>query len=337
MNVRPSSFPKLALCGQYQGAGGVSEAAMRGTRIDKAFREAWECGVLSWFVPEDEAQPVRWALKQCFDLGGRAGDRDAWLKTEEAACKVKVPGVEHVGTADGVCVKGRWLIDLKSGQKYDYSAQMAAYALGLMIQYDVEDWTTHLLFCDQEEVVSHLWTRGSARAVVAAVLANVGTAPKENEYCGWCAKSLTCTARLERKAEVLAVVEAPKAEALKLESPEFLQILADPVALGRFLDACKAFEDFQAAAKAKAREVLESGGSVPGWGLGKPRALDFVAVEHVVNLVEFGVLSAREVIEAGGSLPAKKVRELCKAAGVPVNEEIETKKQSAAPLLALKK
>ena len=126
MQLRHSSLPKLALCGQYEGASGASDAASRGTMLDKVFRDAWVTGEFPRDLSDDDASAVRWALNQCVLLNGGADG----LTTEEAKCKIRTSGMEHEGTADGVAVKGKWLVDLKSGQIYDYTGQMAAYALG---------------------------------------------------------------------------------------------------------------------------------------------------------------------------------------------------------------
>ena len=122
MHIRHSSLPKLALCGQYEGAPGTSEAAARGTMLDRVFRDAWTTGEFPRELSDEDAGAVRWAIDRCIALNGGA-DR---LTTDEAACKVRTGGLDHEGTADGVAVRGRWLVDLKSGQIYDYAAQMAA-------------------------------------------------------------------------------------------------------------------------------------------------------------------------------------------------------------------
>ena len=270
MKIRHSSLPKLALCGQYEGAPGTSPAAERGTKLDAAFRHAWTTGEFpDWDLPEEDAQAVRWAINQCIQLNGGADK----LTTDENKCRIQTEGLEHRGTADGVAIKGRWLIDLKSGQIYDYQAQMAAYALGLMQEHFVGEWTTHLLFCDQRQVVTHRWTYQSAADLVARVLANIGTAPTENDYCGWCSKSLTCPARVASKDSALVTVAGL---APTVQDEGFLALLNDPDRLGQFLAACQTLDDFRDAAKAKARELLEAGQKVPGWRLQKPRASEYI-------------------------------------------------------------
>jgi hypothetical protein len=323
--IRPSALPKLALCGQYEGDSRPSPAALRGTRLDQLFREGWLYGVPGWFFDEPEMEPVLWALAKVNDLGGRAEG----FRTEEDACKVRIPGFEREGTADGVSIQGRWLVDLKSGQEYDYSLQMAAYAWGFMQQTGADHWMTYLLFCDQKKVVPNLWSVDTARAAVTEALANVGTAPRENQFCTWCAKSLTCEARLQAKDAALV----PVGEAAGLQSARFLEILRDPVQVGEFLLKARTLEDFVEAAKQAARKHLEAGDEVPGVRLGAPRSLDFVEAQHLVQAVAAGKLSMQAVVHAYGSMPAKRAAVLFETVGVKLPENVVTKKQSVAPLV----
>ena len=178
MKIRHSSLPKLALCGQYEGAPGTSPAAERGTKLDQAFRHAWTTGEFpDWELPEEDAAAVRWTINQCALLGGVADK----LLTSDEACRVTTAGIDHTGTVDGVALLANWSMDLKSGQIYDYSAQMAAYALGLMQMRFEQTWTTHLLFCDQRQVVTHHWTYKSASDLVRGILSNVGSGPRQND------------------------------------------------------------------------------------------------------------------------------------------------------------
>jgi hypothetical protein len=272
---------------------------------------------------------VRWAINQCISLGGA---RDG-LTTDEDRCRILTGGFEHRGTADGVAVRGRWLVDLKSGQIYDYRAQMAAYALGLMQQHFEQTWDTHLLFCDQRQVVTHHWTYATASELVRTVLANVGTPPKENDYCGWCSKSLTCPARVATKDKALVTVAGL---APTVQDEGFLALLNDPDRLGQFLAACQTLDDFRDAAKAKARELLEAGQRVPGWRLQKPRASEYIDAEHVAQAVSNGVLGAGDVIRAQGSISVKKAQALWSAAGAVLPDEIVQRKIGQAPLVQAK-
>lgn len=329
MNIRHSSLPKLALCGQYEGAPGTSPAAERGTKLDAAFRHAWTTGEFpNWDLPEEDADAVRWAINQCIRLGGGADG----LTTEEDKCRILTGGFEHRGTADGVAVRGRWLVDLKSGQIYDYAAQMAAYALGLMQQHFEDHWTTYLLFCDQKEIVRHQWTYQTASELVRKVLANVGTPPRENDYCGWCAKSLTCGARVQSMTGALVPVQTE----VTPDNDGFLTLLNDPVRLGRFLAQCATLEDFREAAKAKARELLEAGHTVPGWRLQKARVIEYVDAGHIAHAVQLGQIGAEDAIRACGALSAKKAEALWSAAGAVMPDEIVARKVGAQPLVQSK-
>ena len=331
MKIRHSSLPKLALCGQYEGSPGTSPAAERGTKLDQAFRHAWVHGEFpDWDLSEDDAQAVRWTINKCAFLGGITDG----LLTADADCRVTTAGLEHTGTVDGVAVRANWSMDLKSGQIYDYSAQMAAYALGLMQMRFEQSWTTHLLFCDQRQVVTHHWTYQTASDLVRGILANVGTAPRENDYCGWCAKSLTCPARIKSSDHALSVMDG-----IQPKTPQdhgFLQLLEDPARIGKFLAACSTLDDFRDAAKAKARELLEAGQPVHGWRLQKARVTEFVDPGHIAHAVQMGQISAADAIMASGALSAKKAEALWAAAGAVMPEGIVARKTGQQPLVQAK-
>lgn len=329
MKIRHSSLPKLAVCGQFEGKQGSSDAASRGTMLDGVFRDAWVSGELPRELNDEDTAAIRWALNQCILLGGGADG----LTTQESNCRIETSGIEHKGTADGVAVKGKWLIDLKSGQVYDYTGQMAAYALGLMETHFEQEWTTHLLFCDQQKMVTQHWTYTSAKETVQAILDNVGTAPKENDYCGWCAKSLTCPARVASKDSALVTVAGL---APTVQDEAFLALLNDPDRLGQFLAACSTLDDFRDAAKDKARGLLEAGVKVHGWRLQKPRASEYVEAEHVARAVEEGLIGAGDAIAALGGLSRKKAETLWSNAGHELPEWIVQKKVGQAPLVASK-
>jgi hypothetical protein len=296
--------------------------------LDGVFRDAWVTGELPRELSDEDAAAIQWALMQCVQLGGGADG----LTTTESECRIQTSGLEHMGTADGVAVKGQWLIDLKSGQVYDYTGQMAAYALGLMEMYFAQEWTTHLLFCDQQKMVTQHWTYTSAKETVQAILDNVGTAPKENDYCGWCAKSLTCPGRVQSQAIVLQTTE----HAITPQDGSFLTLLDDPARIGLFLRQCATLDHFREAAAEKARQLLEAGEVVPGWRLQKPRATEFVSAEYVAKAVEEGLIGAGNAIAAYGSLSAKKAEQLWSVSGHEMPAHIVSRKVGKAPLVAAK-
>lgn len=330
-SIRHSALPKLAACGQYEGGkgGAPSPAAERGTLLDNQFRWAWTNGDFpDRQLSDEDADVIRWVINECIKLGGVRDD----LVTDEESCRVQTIGTDHVGTVDGVALKGRWSMDLKSGQYYDYSAQMAAYAAGLMEMRCESTWTTHLIFCDQKKVITMDWTYESATALVHRVWENVGTPPVLNQYCGWCAKSLTCPARVEPAQAALVTTEKP----LTPQDDWFVSLLNDTDRVGKFLAQCAVLDDFRDAAKEKVRGILEGGGTVEGWKLQRPRVTEFVEAEDVALAVEAGHLGAGNAIRAMGNLSAKKAAQLFSDCGVPLPDHVVRSKSSQPALVAAK-
>jgi hypothetical protein len=293
MKIRSSSLPKLAVCGQFEGAQGEpSEAAARGLKLDAALRAAWTTGN----VPEldqTDGIAVAWSYGVLDFLARSYEGAEAVVypvEMREKRCKIWVPLIDYTGTADAICAKGRWIADLKSGQIRNYREQMAAYCLGLMTEHLEMEWTYHLIFCDAEQTVSETLTFAQARDIVQGVIDNVGTAPTPNDYCGWCAKSLTCSARVT---------------ALDVVDTRFDAVLADPDKLGLFLDKCRILDDFREAAADKAREILDAGGTIPGWRLQKGRVSEAVDVATQLQFCD-----PEQLLVAHGALSAKKFREL---------------------------
>lgn len=329
--IRHSLLPKLAACGQYESNphGAPSPAAERGTLLDEQFRYAWKHSEFpNRDLSEDDANVVRWAINECLKLGGIQDE----LVTDEESCRVQTLGMDHVGTVDGVALNGRWSIDLKSGQYYDYSAQMAAYAAGLMEMRCESTWKTHLLFCDQKKVITLEWTYESATALLHRVWENVGKPPVLNDYCGWCAKSLTCPARIEPAQAALVTTEKP----LTPQDDWFISLLNDPERVSKFLAQCAVLDDFRDAAKEKVRGILEGGGSVPGWKLQRPRVTEFVEAEDIALAVEAGHVGAGDAIRAMGNLSAKKALQLFSDSGVPLPDHVVRSKSSQPALVAAK-
>ena len=308
--IRPSALPKLALCGQYEGSPGTSDAAARGSRIDALFRGMWETGEIPRDADEEEVGVAYWAVNQLARICTNG------TITCEKTCKIFVPILQKIGTMDAVNLKGQWLADLKTGQMHDYKAQMAAYALGCMELTNTIEWRTYLIFADQKEIVTHYFFKAHAAKIVQDIINNMGTDPTPNDYCQWCAKSLTCAPRLDAQRLALATTEAPS----------FAPILADPDLLGEFLNRAKVFDDFREAAKDRARELLEAGVRVPGWRLQKPRVSESLdAGAQLASGIPF-----EKLIVAHGPISAKKARELG-----AIDESLVVRKESRSILSQL--
>lgn len=97
------------------------------------------------------------------------------------------------GTPDVAC--GPDLFDLKWRER-DYTAQMAAYALMMMQENSWPEVRVHVLYAESRRAVVFKFTEEQAGKIVFDIIKSVDahTEPKPGDYCGWCAKRLTCPA-----------------------------------------------------------------------------------------------------------------------------------------------
>ncbi len=297
--LRPSNLPKLAVCPCYESNPVAGPAAERGTLLDSAFRAELlrleERFTLANKLTADEIAAVSWSVSMVRAMSGRER-----VLAREDDCRVKI--LNLTGTADAIVPAKLTHFDLKTGARRNYREQMAAYALGLMGAHFASSWTAHLLFCDQREIETHTFTYEEAHAIVDQVVKafnDPGKKPNPCEYCSWCAKADTCSARRAMASDALSVAEP---------GFDFDAVLADPQRLSEFLAACLVIEDFRERAKKIASERLKTGGQVPGWKLVTRKGSEFVdcqTVGHHIQRIGFG-----PVLAAYGNLSAAKFRDL---------------------------
>jgi len=210
--IRPSILPKLALCGHYRSAP-AGEAAARGTRIDTLFRflisGSGEPDPRPGADP-DELRAADWMACTARVFAGREP-----LDATEEGCAIECDvGLSRplTGTGDLVCPTCQWSADAKSGQRRDYRAQQAAYALGYMEKYFCDEWTVRLFYCDEETTEALYFTRESAMETVHDALAlwRAREIPTPNEYCGWCLNRFDCPARREALGQWLTPLDLSK-------------------------------------------------------------------------------------------------------------------------------
>jgi hypothetical protein len=182
---------------------------------------------------------------------------------------------------------------------------MAAYALGLMETHFASEWTAHLLFCDQRQVVTLHFAYDEAKSMVERVIAaykDTSKQPAICEYCGWCNKEVDCPVRLALAQNAVSVA-AP--------GFSFDAVLADNSQLSKFLLACSVLEDYRGKAEETAKERLQAGATIPGWKLTTrrgPEFVDHITVGHHIQTIGFSA-----VLAAYGNLSAKKFRDLWQA------------------------
>jgi hypothetical protein len=136
--ISPSSLPKLAECALFEGAGGTSAAAERGTAIDLAIRNCISAehdvaimgedadAIAVTFLGED-ADAIAYGAEELTRLA-----KGSFVETREEYLAMAVPGLSKLGTADAVCKAEKWVADIKTGQVRNYREQLAAYALACM-------------------------------------------------------------------------------------------------------------------------------------------------------------------------------------------------------------
>lgn len=268
--VRPSALPKLLECRCYEGKPGTSAAAERGTRIDAAIRRLYALRQgLPWndadgaesALNDEDAEAVRWALDKLDELSlDPLTDEHHAVETRESELRAVVP-VEGVlpGTMDALCVGLGWLVDFKTGQKRNYTPQMAAYALACMDAYFADRWTAHILFVDSQEVVSREFTEVEARLLVEPIV-NMPPVPTACEYCKWCAKFEGCPEVMRQVRQVREMKPMPACSAAaksKGELPEELAgMLSDHAKAHEFLSALAVANDWADVLKSKIKDQL---------------------------------------------------------------------------------
>ena len=129
-----------------------------------------------------------------------------------------------------------------------------------------DEWTFHLLFTDQQIVVTHHFTLLEAKAIVERILAKATDPDKQPEscqYCGWCAKKSTCVEVVGPVVETQAIVASEVSiDTIKAE------LSADPVRLGAFLKKANVFKrELWDWAKEEAKRQIEAGTPVDGFRL----------------------------------------------------------------------
>jgi len=300
--VRPSSLPKLKLCGHWEGDPVSGPAAERGTRLDTAFR-----ALIAGVEPEvelsiEEGAALDWAVDSARILAGGLP-----LVSEEESLRVHVALIDNGGTCDLLCVDAGWHGDLKSGQVSDYEAQMAAYSLGWMDATGRDEWTAYLLYLDQRYVHPYRFTRESAEDVVreAQALRLSDAPPLANKYCGWCVHRWDCPARREELGSHLPITR---------ESPAWESI--DSLTLARFVGFAGLVEEWADAARdaIKAR-CLDGGEALPeGVSSVRPKPGVFLPGEAFLRIPQ------KHVIPLLGDVTEEKARAAFAEAMVAVPE-----------------
>lgn len=318
--ISPSSLPKLAECALFSSAPGASAAAERGTLLDKALRELFMDDPTTFdLLTAEDKKAVEWGVNELRVLSG-----GYHVETREEHLGMEVPGLSRPGTADAVCVRAKWVADVKTGQVRNYRQQLAAYALACMQEHFADSWTAHVVYIDQRLRRTYDFTRDQAEATVSNLIAEASSRtaePTPNEFCGWCANFNGCRAIVRQSSEALALVKGDRAlDEIRAE------IAADPLALSVFAANWKAAENHLAEPLLNLlRHRLMDGEEIPGWKLTKPTTRRYVEPADILPVIKQmtpehvffamgGKISADNFVEAATSLGIESPEQLVKSA-----------------------
>jgi hypothetical protein len=331
--MRHSLLPKYKQCSRYKPADGPpSAAAGRGTDLDAEIRVLLRGGKSSGkFKDDKDVAAILWGVRTIKQLTGGAK-----LETREEHLKNRIPHFDHTGTEDVRSDEARISCDIKSGQIYDYESQAAAYALGNMLRLQVADWTYHMVFIDQQMVVTHQFAQDSANEIVTSIIAAVNdpnAQPTACDYCRWCANRTVCPQVTQPAADTLAIVDG----GLSIDAMR-QQLAESPERLAKFLSAAKVFKsELWDWAKDEATRRLEAGEEVPNHKLSRVKS-SVVEADGIVATAEEAFWTVREVVELmGSSVTEKNFRTFCEARGVAVKNQYIIEKPETIRLLESRK
>lgn len=301
--LRPSLLPKLAQCSCFVSSPDAGEAAERGTRMDTAFRNLL-MGVDEFktcqHLQPDEKESVLWAVKTVRML---CSGEEVIADKKRCTFPQWHPRVTG-GEADCLCPALGKLFDLKSGQIRNYWEQQASYAKSLMEREFLDEVTCHLLFCDQQQIVTRKFTYQEAISIVNGVVDSVdrGDGPHLCEYCEWCAAQDICPLRNQAAQESMALAVSGTLE------ESFAAISQDPAKLADFVIKAGVLGEFEKKARALLLEFIDGGTKVPGFKRVSCKGKDSVEPEDVAKWATW--IGIPKLLKAYGPLSATTFRKL---------------------------
>lgn len=308
--ISPSSLPKLAECALFEGAGGTSAAAERGTAIDLAIRNCISAEHDVAIIGED-AGAIAYGVEELNRLA-----KGSFVETREEYLAMAVPGLSKLGTADAVCKAEKWVADIKTGQIRNYRNQLQAYALACMEDNFETSWTAHVVYVDQKLIRSYDFTyeeamQGTQRTIYRATHAE--SQPTPCEYCSWCKHYNNCNAIVRQAESAIALI--PDATGNSIEAIKD-RILSTPETLGAFAKEWKLAEkEIAEPVLGHLKTRLENGDEVAGWKLTSVSGRKFVEADAIAKASEC-ITKETLILAMGGKMSEKSYLELCANNGV---------------------
>lgn len=308
--ISPSTLPKLAECALFEGAGGSSAAAERGTAIDITIRNLISAEHDVAIVGED-AGAISYGVEELTRLA-----KGSFIETREEYLAMAVPGLSKLGTADAVCKEQKWVADIKTGQVRDYRNQLQAYSLACMEDNFEMSWTAHVIYVDQKMIRSYDFSYEEAKQGTQRVIDRATSAeakPTPSEYCSWCKHFNNCHAIVRQAESAIALI--PEATGNSIEAIKE-RILSSPESLGAFIREWKLAEkEIAEPLLGHLKTRLENGDEVAGWKLTSVSGRKFVETEAIAKAAE-SISKETLILAMGGKLSEKSYIELCANNGV---------------------
>jgi len=225
MTLRPSSLPMLAQCPSFES--GSTEFSELGTDRHAALKAhfAGDDSLLDLLDEEDQTG-IRWAAEY-IRLKTPLSDHPIEWEIKRSFVATNFEDME--GTPDAVC--GQDIFDFKWRPR-DYTAQLACYALMEIERF--EKLTTldpvircHILFGQTRRAEVLHFDRAAAETIIEPILKSCEQpTPRVCDYCGWCAKKLTCVALTDPAKKVamgyadLTLVDVASWHPSEMDKPE---------------------------------------------------------------------------------------------------------------------
>jgi hypothetical protein len=325
--ISPSTLPKLAECALFEGAGGSSAAAERGTAVDLAIRNLISAEHDVAIVGED-AGVISYGVEELKRLA-----KGSFVETREEYLAMAVPGLSKLGTADAVCKEQKWVSDIKTGQVRDYRNQLMAYSLACMEDNFDTSWTAHVIYVDQKLIRSYDFTYEEAKQGTQRVIDRATSAdakPTPSEYCSWCKHFNNCHAIVRQAESAIALI--PDVTGNSIDAIR-QRILATAESMGAFAKEWKLAEkEIAEPVLGHLKTRLENGDEVPGWKLTSMSGRKFVETEAIAKASK-NITKETLILALGGKMSEKSYLELCANNGV---EPDQTAVQTGAHSLQLR-
>ena len=275
---RPSSAPALELCTHYENTIDPSPNKHRGAGFHAIIAQCLQ--VRSKGEPVTPAMCGQF-LTQCdfamsvqSDLIPHIKGIEYEVTLYEDCCEnhpVEIPKERHFITSGTIDLWGLAdrpaIIDWKTGQERNYSAQLAVYGVGLLEERGDTEIDLHTVFVDQERVISETCTLDELRERVDMLVEAVRDPASPyaiNSYCGRCdLRDHGCSAWTHERQLVQGFLPDPS---LSLQE-RFAVLKQDPEKLARFIVAFRRLKNMVEKVEhldQVALGMIQGGATMPG-------------------------------------------------------------------------